>query len=151
MRIRARNTRSQRRSHQCIPTDRNSRTRNRPAAAGIGFFLRQGRGWKTRGEGKKPMTESRKNRNRVLIAEDDPVSRQMLRTFLTKWGYEVLAAEDGLEAVRLIEKEAPTLAILDWMMPGLEGPQICRRVRQTPNMPYVYILLLTARTQKEDL
>ena len=98
------------------------------------------------------MTDNEKNANRILIAEDDPVSRRMLEAFLQKWGYQVVTAADGLDAVRILESDqAPALAILDWMMPGLEGPQVCQRVRAHPDRPYVYILLLTARTQKDDL
>jgi two-component system, cell cycle response regulator len=98
------------------------------------------------------MTEERKIRNRILIAEDDPISRRMLEAFLVKWGFQVMTAADGLEALRILEKQdAPTLAVLDWMMPGLEGPQVCQRVREHPDRPYVYILLLTARSQKGDL
>jgi two-component system, cell cycle response regulator len=89
---------------------------------------------------------------RILIAEDDPVSRRMLEAFLVKWGYQVTIAVDGLDALRILdEDDAPPLAILDWMMPGLEGPDVCQRVRQRPDRPYIYILLLTARRQKGDL
>jgi len=93
-----------------------------------------------------------KSKNRILIAEDDPVSRRLLHSFLVKWGFEVVVATDGTEALRSLERlDSPRLAILDWMMPGLEGPQICERIRQESNRAYVYILLLTARSQKEDL
>jgi two-component system cell cycle response regulator len=98
------------------------------------------------------MSEQPKVRNRILIAEDDPVSRRMLEAFLVKWGYHVVAAADGLDALRILQSEnAPPLAVLDWMMPGMEGPQVCQRVREHPDRPYVYILLLTARSQKGDL
>jgi two-component system, cell cycle response regulator len=98
------------------------------------------------------MSEEPKVRNRILIAEDDPVSRRMLEAFLVKWGYHVVAAADGLDALRILQSEdAPPLAVLDWMMPGMEGPQVCQRVREHPDRPYVYILLLTARSQKGDL
>lgn len=96
-------------------------------------------------------TEGR-NAPRILIAEDDPVSRRLLQAFLVKWNYRVEAAADGLEALRILEADdAPPLAILDWMMPGMEGPEICRRVRQFSERPYTYILLLTARNLKGDL
>ncbi|HWF39004.1 MAG TPA: diguanylate cyclase [Candidatus Acidoferrales bacterium] len=89
---------------------------------------------------------------RILIAEDDPVSLRVLQAFLSKWKYQVVVATDGLEALRILESDdAPSLAILDWMMPGMEGPEICRHVRQLVNRPYVYILLLTARSLKGDL
>ena len=88
----------------------------------------------------------------ILIADDDAISRHMLQFFLVKWGYEVTAAADGLEALRILEsREAPSLAVLDWMMPGMEGPAVCKRARENPNLPYMYILLLTARSQKADI
>jgi DNA-binding response OmpR family regulator len=68
---------------------------------------------------------------RALIAEDDSVSRRMLKAFLSKADYEVVVATDGLEAWALLQQaDAPRLVILDWMMPGLDGIQICRQVRQ---------------------
>jgi diguanylate cyclase (GGDEF)-like protein len=89
---------------------------------------------------------------RILIADDDPVSRRLLQSFLKKWGYEVVAAADGEDALRILESEnSPTLAILDWMMPGKDGLQVCASVRDRPGRAYVYILLLTARTKKDDL
>jgi two-component system, cell cycle response regulator len=90
--------------------------------------------------------------NRILIAEDDPVSRRLLEAFLLKWEYQVVAAVDGLDALKILEgPDAPPLAVLDWMMPGLDGPEVCKRVREHLDRPYVYILLLTARSQKDDL
>ena len=98
------------------------------------------------------MSDSTTPRTRILIAEDDPISRRMLQAFLLKWGYDVQAAADGMEAWQALEEpNAPQLAVLDWMMPGLEGPQVCQRVRELADRPYTYILLLTARGQKDDL
>ena len=98
------------------------------------------------------MAHEQQSRNKILIAEDDPVSRRVLHAFLAKWGFEVISATDGTEAARVLESDdTPRLAILDWMMPGIEGPELCRRVRQRTDRPYTYILLLTARTQKEDI
>jgi diguanylate cyclase (GGDEF)-like protein len=89
---------------------------------------------------------------RVLAAEDNPVFQSMLRTMLTKWGYQPVIARSGTEAWRILESEdAPRLAVLDWMMPGLDGVEICRRVRGANREPYIYILLLTARTESQDL
>jgi two-component system cell cycle response regulator len=89
---------------------------------------------------------------KLLIAEDDPVSRRVLEVFLRKWGYEVIAVTKGTDALALLEAEdAPRLAILDWMMPEMEGTEVCRRVRQQSGRPYVYMLLLTARGQKQNL
>ncbi|MGA3098220.1 MAG: diguanylate cyclase [Bryobacteraceae bacterium] len=88
----------------------------------------------------------------VLVAEDNPVSQAMLRGMLTKWGYDVSLARDGDEAWRILQPNgAPRLAILDWMMPGIDGVELCRRVRAAGREPYQYILLLTARTDSEDL
>ncbi|MGH9700358.1 MAG: GGDEF domain-containing response regulator [Candidatus Acidiferrales bacterium] len=99
------------------------------------------------------MTVLEVKQKKILVAEDDPVSRRVLEAFLLKWGYQVTTACNGEEALRCLESEdAPRLAVLDWMMPGMEGVQVCAKIRSTPSSrPYVYILLLTARTQKEDL
>jgi diguanylate cyclase (GGDEF)-like protein len=98
------------------------------------------------------MTDEANSLNRILIAEDDPISRRLLQAFLTKLGYQVEVAVDGSEAVAKLEQPgAPQLAVLDWMMPGLEGPEVCRLVRQIADRPYTYVLLLTARGQKGDL
>jgi diguanylate cyclase (GGDEF)-like protein len=89
---------------------------------------------------------------RVLAAEDNPVFRAMLSSMLTKWGYDVEVASDGNEAWRALQQErAPRLAILDWMMPGADGVEICRRVRAEGREPYIYILLLTSRCDSQDL
>jgi diguanylate cyclase (GGDEF)-like protein len=91
-------------------------------------------------------------KKRILVAEDDPVSRRLLEVFLVKWGFEVVLASTGLEALQLLERmDAPRLALLDWMMPGMEGIHVCQKLREFKDRPYVYVLLLTARTQKEDL
>ena len=91
-------------------------------------------------------------RLKVLAAEDNPVFQSMLRTMLTKWGYEPVIARDGLEAWDILQSEnAPCLAILDWMMPGLDGIEICQRIRAAAREPYVYMVLLTARTESQDL
>jgi len=85
---------------------------------------------------------------KVVIAEDDPASREILTSLLGKWGYQVIVAADGQEAMEALRAQTePVLAILDWMMPGMEGPEICRRVREISKS--VYILLLTARAGKD--
>ncbi len=89
---------------------------------------------------------------RVLIAEDDLVFRRVLEATLLKWGYEVISACDGNEAWRLIQSNnAPRLAILDWMMPGLDGIEICRKARRQTDRPYIYILLLSAKGDRGDM
>jgi len=89
---------------------------------------------------------------KILIADDSIVSRHLLEATLRKWGYEVVVACDGLEALELMKRDnAPNLAILDWMMPGMTGLEVCDRIRQRAREPYTYILLLTSKSQKEDL
>ena len=89
---------------------------------------------------------------RILIAEDDPVSRRVLETTLGKWGHEVIVTCDGAEAWDALRREeAPKLAILDWMMPGMDGPEVCRQVRQLKSRTPVYLILLTAKGRKEDI
>jgi diguanylate cyclase (GGDEF)-like protein len=76
----------------------------------------------------------------------------LLEATLRKWGYDVMVACDGAEALELLQREdAPGLIILDWMMPGMTGVEVCRRIRQRDSEPYTYILLLTSKSQKEDL
>jgi two-component system cell cycle response regulator len=93
------------------------------------------------------------SRFKILIADDSPISRRLLEAFLIKRDYEVITATDGVEALRILScDDGPRLAILDWMMPGLEGTRVCRKLREQPeDKPYVYVLLLTARTEKADL
>jgi len=89
---------------------------------------------------------------KILIADDSIVSRHLLEATLRKWGYDVMVACDGAEALELLQREdAPSLIILDWMMPGMTGVEVCRRIRQRDSEPYTYILLLTSKSQKEDL
>ncbi len=89
---------------------------------------------------------------RVLIAEDDPISRRLIEKTLTKWNYDVVVACDGHEAMKLLKyAQAPRLAILDWMMPGMDGVQICREIRKNTDQPYTYIILLTAKSRKDDI
>jgi diguanylate cyclase (GGDEF)-like protein len=89
---------------------------------------------------------------KILIADDSIVSRHLLEATLRKWGYEVMVACDGAEALELLQRDdAPALIILDWMMPGMTGVEVCRRIRQRDSEPYTYILLLTSKSQKEDL
>jgi sigma-B regulation protein RsbU (phosphoserine phosphatase) len=91
---------------------------------------------------------------KILVAEDDAVTRKILAVTLERLGWDVVSATDGQEAWRVFEmlgKDAPELAVLDWMMPGLEGIEICRRLRATPGFEFVYVILLTSRAEKQDL
>lgn len=86
----------------------------------------------------------------MLVADDDPVSREILSALLGKWRYQILIAEDGREAMETLRAQSePMLAVLDWMMPGMDGVEICRRVREINKS--VYIILLTARSSKERI
>ncbi|MHB1047251.1 MAG: GGDEF domain-containing protein [Thermoanaerobaculia bacterium] len=88
---------------------------------------------------------------KILIADDDLVSRRLLERTLVALGHEVTAVGDGISAMAaLLGPDGPRVAILDWMMPGATGLEVCRLVRKRP-VPYVYILLLTARDRREDL
>jgi phosphoserine phosphatase RsbU/P len=92
---------------------------------------------------------------RILVAEDDSVTRKLLESTLGRLGLDVIAAADGNAAWNALEtlkgKDAPELAVLDWMMPGLEGIQVLRRLRTTPGFELLYVILLTSRTDKEDV
>jgi len=89
---------------------------------------------------------------RILVAEDDRITRRRLEVTLTKWGYEVVVASDGAEAWETLQSDdAPQLAILDWMMPAMDGLEVCQELRRQRAEPYVYVILLTARGQRADL
>jgi sigma-B regulation protein RsbU (phosphoserine phosphatase) len=89
---------------------------------------------------------------KILIAEDDMISRRLLEITLSKWGYEVIATCDGVAAWELLQSsDPPPLAILDWMMPGLNGLQLCRKIRGIPTSTPPYLILLTAKGRREDV
>ena len=89
---------------------------------------------------------------RILVAEDNLVFQSVLRSMLTQWGYDVVVVSDGEAAWRqLQDEEGPRLAILDWLMPGLDGIEVCRRVRAANRTSYTYILVLTGKTDSQDL
>jgi DNA-binding response OmpR family regulator len=98
------------------------------------------------------MTEPTAPAVRILIAEDDPTSCRLLEATVTRWGYRVVVARDGLEAWRVLqEADPPSLAVLDWMMPGMDGTEVCRRVREAACATPPYLILLTAKGQREDV
>jgi two-component system, cell cycle response regulator len=89
---------------------------------------------------------------KILIADDETVSRRLLEKTLTRAGYEVSAVENGRLAVdQLRRADAPRLALLDWVMPELDGPGVCRELRQLHERPYTYVVLLTSKESKEDI
>lgn len=89
---------------------------------------------------------------KILIAEDNAFSRTLLRKTVTRAGYEVVDVEDGERAWEVLQQEdVPKLALIDWMMPGMSGVELCRRIRSVETSTPIYIILLTARTEKEDV
>ncbi len=90
--------------------------------------------------------------NRVLVAEDDAMFRKILESWLENWGYRVTLAGDGARAWKILQQDfPPQLLILDWMMPAMNGLELCRKVRERNQIPYQYILLATAKDAKQDL
>ncbi len=89
---------------------------------------------------------------KILVAEDDAVTLTGLKRKLKEWGYEVVAVSDGSAAWEEIRQEgAPQLLLLDWVMPGLDGIEICRKLSAQPEAPPRYVILLTARDNEEDI
>lgn len=89
---------------------------------------------------------------RILIADDDDVSRLELESLLTRHGHEVVAVSDGSDAWEILQGEdPPRLAVLDWLMEEMDGVEVCRRVRESPALQAVYLILLTSRGDKEHI
>ena len=89
---------------------------------------------------------------RVLVAEDDPMFRRILKSWLEGWGYQLTLTEDGTQAWEILQHEPqPELLILDWVMPGIDGPEICHRVRARQRTPYQYLLLVTSRDSTNSI
>ncbi len=88
---------------------------------------------------------------KILIAEDDVVSRRLLQKTLEAWGYRVFPAENGREAWEIFQREDLKFIIADWVMPGMDGVTLCRKVRSSPAHGYVYFILLTGKDKKEDI
>lgn len=87
---------------------------------------------------------------KILIAEDDPVARLMLKAAIEKQGHETLCASDGSEALRLFREEPTRIIISDWMMPGLDGLELCSRIREKRSLDYIYFILLTANNETAE-
>ena len=89
---------------------------------------------------------------KILVAEDDPTSRRLLEALLAKWEFEVISVSQGEAAWEILrQKDAPRMAILDWMMPGMDGVEVCRQVRKRGEAPHIYIIFLTAKGQKSEI
>lgn len=92
------------------------------------------------------------NTKHILLADDEEPSRRFLTYYLTNWGYSVTSVGDGLEAATVLDGDnAPAIALVDWIMPGMEGPALCKHVRQQPERPFTYLILLTAKTNKDEV
>ena len=102
--------------------------------------------------GSLPGTNEERSSLKVLVADDDPVTVESLSGLLTTWGYEPVAVSSGGDAmVRLTVNDGPSLAILDWMLPDISGTEICRRVRASQSLRYIYLILLTGRDESNDV
>jgi DNA-binding response OmpR family regulator len=89
---------------------------------------------------------------KVLVADDEAISRKLLSNYLQKWGHEVVVAENGAEAWALFEQDDFPIVLSDWMMPEVDGLELIRRIRaRDAANGYVYVILLTAKSQKEDV
>ncbi len=89
---------------------------------------------------------------KILVAEDDALSRMLLERTLAKAGYEVTAVDNGGSALRELKREdAPRLALLDWIMPELDGVEVCKSVREAKNPAYTYLILLSSKESKQDI
>ena len=91
---------------------------------------------------------------KILIAEDDATSRRILEFVLVKWGYEVIIVNDGNKAWdKLQQEDAPQMAVLDWMMPGMEGVEVCRKLREKEKdqEQYTYLILLSSKDAKKNI
>src|SRR5579885_187413 len=94
-----------------------------------------------------------KDRHTVLVADDDPICRRLFEKRLTAWGYRVIAVEDGAKAWDVLQQKdsAPSLVIIDWLMPGINGIELCRRIRESQQSSYQYLLLVSGKDEKQDV
>jgi DNA-binding response OmpR family regulator len=88
---------------------------------------------------------------KILVAEDAPEGRRMLEVMLGRWNYQVVTAANGEEALEILRSDDVRIALVDWMMPRLDGIEVCRRARQDPDLEGRYLILLTGRSEKSDI
>ena len=94
----------------------------------------------------------RKFKLRILVADDSGVSRHVICAFLREWGHDVVSAKNGTEALEALRSDTGiSLALVDWMMPGLDGIEVCRQLRAIPDRAYTYMISVTSRNEKQDL
>ena len=99
-----------------------------------------------------PNSASGSNLDSVLVAEDDPMFLRILQSWFQKWNYRVTAVQNGVDAWQALQQpSAPSMAVLDWVMPGMDGIEVCRKLRSRKQGPYCYVLLLTAKDDREDV
>ena len=94
-----------------------------------------------------------KKQDKILIAEDEPATRELLETMLQdEWGYDVQSVGDGVAVLKLLkESTVPHLVILDWMMPGKSGVEVCKEIRRMDNLPQPYIIILSGKSHYQDI
>lgn len=98
------------------------------------------------------LTTAKKTNNKILVAEDDPITAEILLHLLKSWQYEPVLAGNGDIAWSVLQaRDAPRFAILDWMMPGLSGIEICQKMRRQREMDYSYVMMLTSRNERQDI
>ena len=89
---------------------------------------------------------------KILLADDDEISRKIIASFLARFGYEALVVQNGAEAWDILQTpQAPPLAICDWMMPRMTGPEVCSRLRSIKQPVRTYVILLSSRNSKLDI
>src|SRR5690349_3705211 len=89
---------------------------------------------------------------KVLVADDDAINLRIIRAFLEKWSFEVVVAADGKQAWEILQlPDAPRLAVIDWVMPGFDGLELCRTIRAQLQSHYVYVILLTGKAQQREI
>lgn len=88
---------------------------------------------------------------RVLLADDSAVTRRLFEAVITACGHDVAVVEDGCAAWQAFERDPASLVVLDWLMPGLDGPEVCRRIRSSPASGATFVLLVTGRDSSDDL
>ncbi len=99
-----------------------------------------------------PAATSSSELNSILVAEDDPIFCHLIKTWLQRWNYRAVTVDNGMDAWKILQQpDSPKMAILDWMMPGMDGIDVCRRIRQSEAGRYLYVLLVTAKDKKHDV
>ncbi|NCD34810.1 MAG: response regulator, partial [Spartobacteria bacterium] len=88
---------------------------------------------------------------RVLVADDNVAVRELLKRYLLSWQYDVIEAVDGMDAWQIMRNDPPDIAVLDWMMPGVDGLALCDQYNELSDVPFIYFILLTAKNEKADL